>query len=255
MRDGFAALRRPERERLTDPRWDANAERLQAFRGRHAGERCVIIGNGPSLGRMDLAPLRGVVTFGLNRIYMMFDRLGFETTYHVVVNRLVIDQCAGELARLRMPQFVNWHVRDALPPAPNRYYVYDAYKRTLGFSTDASMCIWEGATVTYVAMQLAFYMGFEEVVLIGVDHNFKTKGEPHKVVESTGEDPDHFDPAYFGKGFKWQLPDLETSELSYRLADYHYRLHGRRIVDATVGGKLDVFPKADFRALFGGGGA
>ena len=56
---------------------------------------------------------------------------------------------------------------------------------------------------------------------------------------------------YFGKGFRWQLPDLDTSELAYLRARRAYESAGRRIVDATVGGQLDVFPKVDFDSYFG----
>ena len=96
-------------------------------------------------------------------------------------------------------------------------------------------------------MQLAYFMGFEEVVLVGVDHYFTTQGEPHAVVVGTGEDPNHFDPDYFGKGFKWQLPDLVGSELAYIRARRVFEADGRRVIDATVGGKLQVFPKMDLR--------
>ena len=63
-------------------------------------------------------------------------------------------------------------------------------------------------------------------------------------------DPDHFDKNYFGKGFRWQLPDLETSERGYRMANEAYLKAGRQILDATVGGMLQVFPKVDYDKLF-----
>ena len=110
---------------------------------------------------------------------------------------------------------------------------------------------WDGTTVTFVAMQIAYYMGFSEVILIGVNHNFKTKGEPHKIVISEGEDPNHFDPNYFGKGVKWQLPDLKTSEKAYTLARDAYLKAGRQILDATVDGKLTVFPKVRYEDIVG----
>ena len=118
------------------------------------------------------------------------------------------------------------------------------------FAQDVRRRVWEGATVTYVAMQLAFYMGFEQVILIGVDHSFTSKGEPNTTVVSQGDDPDHFDTKYFGKGFRWQLPDLDTSEQAYHLARYSYDKAGRQILDATIGGKLTVFPKVDYNTLF-----
>ena len=93
-------------------------------------------------------------------------------------------------------------------------------------------------------------MGFSQVYLIGVDHSFQTKGEPHKTVVSQGDDPDHFDQAYFGKGFRWQLPDLPRSERAYAMARRAFEADRRLIRDATVGGKLDIFERADFNTLF-----
>ena len=112
------------------------------------------------------------------------------------------------------------------------------------FSFDPRRGVWEGATVTYVAMQLAYFMGFTEVLSDGATR-FATTGPAHALVTSEGEDPNHFDPNYFGKGFRWQLPDLETSEIAYRLARRAFERDGRRIIDCTVGGALQVFPKAD----------
>ena len=68
---------------------------------------------------------------------------------------------------------------------------------------------------------------------------------------STGDDPNHFDPSYFGKGFRWQLPDLETSEIAYEMARRAYVAAGREVLDATVGGQLQIFPKVDFERMFG----
>jgi len=115
--------------------------------------------------------------------------------------------------------------------------------------------LWERTTVTYVALQLAYWMGFSKVILIGVDHNFVTKGEAHKAIASTGDDPNHFTGGYFGKGFKWNLPDLETSELAYRMADYAYHRADREIVDCTVGGKCPIFRKSTLEVELGVGAA
>ena len=104
--------------------------------------------------------------------------------------------------------------------------------------------------MTYAAMQIAYYLGFQKVILIGVDHSYGTQGKPHSTVVSQGADLNHFDPHYFGKGFRWQLPDLETSELAYRIAKYQFECHDREIVDATVDGKLQVFRKVDYQTLF-----
>jgi hypothetical protein len=189
--------------------------------------------------------LKDEYTFGLNRIYLMFDQLGFGTTYHVAINKYVLEQCANDFRELKSPFFTFTAHRHYLEGAPNVGYLH----RVMGewFSKDPSRAVCGGYTVTYVAMQLAYYMGFTDVILIGVDHRFATAGKPNQLVESAGPDASHFDPNYFGKGVKWQLPDLENSEISYKLARKAFANAGRRIVDATVDGALTVFPKTTLR--------
>ncbi len=238
-------LRRLHR-RYLELEWRIQSRRLTRFADRHQGERCFIIGNGPSLSRMDLRPLADEITFGLNRIYLLFDKVGFTTTYYVSVNGLVLEQCAAEIQNLRTTRFIGWVARPWIRAGPDLFFI-----RSIGtpsFMRDIRKGVWEGATVTYVAMEIAHYMGFDQVVLLGVDHNFVTQGSAHATVVSEGDDLNHFAPDYFGKGFRWQLPDLETSELAYRLAKYQFQSSGREILDATVGGKLDVFPKVDFES-------
>ena len=227
-----------------------SALRLMGLKSKHEGERCFIIGNGPSLNDTDLSLLRNETTFGLNRIYLLFDKIGFQTTYHVCVNPLVIEQWAAEIEALPMPKFLSWHCRDLVKRSRETMFIGDPYDRTLGFAKTPIRRVWEGATVTYVAMQLAYYLGFKQVVLVGVDHNFVTQGRPHAALTSDGADPNHFDPNYFGSGYKWNLPDLPTSEAAYGLAKSAFEADGREIIDATVGGKLSVFRKVDYNALF-----
>jgi len=233
-----------------DPLHKISRERIKKLENNHHGQRCFIIGNGPSLKKMDLKPLEKEITFGLNRIYLLFPKIGFSTTYYVAVNRLVIQQCAEDIEKLKIQKFINWDARKWIKFTDDMIMVKDPHFLPLNFSKDPSNIIWEGATVTYVTMQLAYYLGFKQVILIGVDHNFVTKGEPHKEIISTGPDQNHFDPAYFDKGFRWQLPDLVTSEKAYKLAKKHFIKDNREILDATVDGRLDIFPKVNFYDLF-----
>lgn len=232
------------------PKAVVSRRRLRAFKNIHKGQRCFIIGNGPSLKNTDLSLLKNEVTFGLNRIYLLFDEIGFATTYHVSVNKLVLEQTTEEISNLSIPSFISWGSHSFLEFRHNMMFLHSVFRDGPRFFSDITQGIWVGSTVTYVAMQIAYYMGFEKVILIGVDHNFATKGEPHTTVVSPGDDPNHFSPHYFGKGFRWQLPDLQTSELAYLIADYQFKLLGREIVDATIGGKLEIFPKFDYKSLF-----
>ncbi len=227
----------------------ASRERLRALRDKHWGERCFIIGNGPSLKKTDLSLLRGEFTFGLNRIYLLFDELGFATSYYAVSNPLVVEQWPDEIARVPCPKFVTWHAHKMIDFTPNMMFY--ATRGTPRFYTDILQGLWVGSTVTYATMQIAYYLGFHKVILIGVDHSFASRGKPGSMVVAAGDDPNHFAPDYFGQGCRWQLPELEISEQAYRLAKAQYEASGREIVDATIGGKLNVFPKLRYESLFG----
>ena len=221
------------------------------MQGRHAGERCFIIGNGPSLRGMDLRPLAQERTFTLNRGYLLDDRLGGPATYHVVVNPLVAEQWAGEIQALRATKFVAWVLRHSFGRQAEIIYVGGPSRsKTPRFSQDVSRDLWSGATVTYAALQIAYYLGFQLAILIGVDHRFSAPGQPHREVVQGGDDANHFSPDYFGKGTRWNLPDLATSEVAYRLALEAYARAGREILDATLDGALTVFPKVDYRSVF-----
>ena len=236
--------------RTTSPRWRESHRSLAAYQDKHQGQRCFIIGNGPSLRKTDLSLLKNEFTFGLNRIYLLFPELGFSTTYLVSVNDLVLEQCAAEMQTLSLPRFVTWRSRGWFHPDPGITFLDTDFTGEETFAQDCLGRIFEGYTVTYVALQLAFHMGFKEAILIGVDHNFQTQGPANQAIVSQGDDPNHFAPNYFGKGFKWQLPDLAGSERAYKLARQAYQQAGRRVLDATVGGKLTIFDKVDYLTLF-----
>ena len=225
-------------------RWLPALKRLARFRGAHAGEDCFILGNGPSLNRTDLESLAGKHVFGLNKIYLLTDRRRVTLSYVVAVNPFVLEQASERLGSMGVPVFVPV---DLAPRIRGRspHFVPIRATGAFEFAHDLFGNFAQGHTVTFVALQLAFAMGFERVFLAGVDHNFRQNGSANETQRMEGDDPNHFDPDYF-KGNDWQLADLEGSELAYRIADFHYRRAGRRIVDATVGGKLDLFEKMDF---------
>lgn len=227
--------------------------RLTELKDIHKGKRAFIIGNGPSLKQTNLSKLKHEITYGMNRIYLAFPEWGFATTYLCVTNDLVVEQFVDDINGLTIPKFIAWrsrrHFSAQLPITQLPTFVYTSYTGP-GFSGDVRGRVWEGATVTNLALQLAFHMGIEKAILIGVDHNFISKGEANKTVVSQGDDPNHFMPNYFGKGVRWQLPDLDTSEIGYTLAQEAYHKEGREVLDATVGGKLTIFPKVDYNSLF-----
>lgn len=254
-REAYLGARRfPQAWEAAHHPWRAESiARLAEWKDKCRGQRAFIIGNGPSLNQTDLSKLHKEFTFGLNRIFLMFPTLGFQTSTLVSVNDLVIEQSFSEIAALTIPTFLSWRSRRFFPASSAvsdlPTFLYTTYESPT-FARDARGRLWEGATVTNVALQLAYHIGFQQVILIGVDHNFASKGQANKEVVSDGDDPNHFSPGYFGKGFRWQLPDLDTSEIGYRLARAAYEQAGREVLDATVGGKLTVFKKVEYNSLF-----
>jgi len=254
-RDAYDAVRRiPQLPAAYLHPWRRESiKRLAELKNIHKGKRAFVIGNGPSLRQTDLSKLKNEITFAMNRFYLAFPELGFMTSYICVTNDLVVEQFADDFAALPIPKFIAWrsrrHFSPQLPITQLPTFVYTSYTGRK-FSTDVRGRVWEGATVTNLALQLAFHVGIEKAILIGVDHNFTSKGDANKIVVSQGDDPNHFMPNYFGKGVKWQLPDLDTSEIGYTFAREAYRQAGREVIDATVGGKLTIFPKVDYDSLF-----
>lgn len=233
----------------------ASIKRLAALKNIHKGKRAFIVGNGPSLKQTDMSKLKNEITFGMNRIYLAFPEFGFSTTYLCVTNDLVVEQFVDDINALPIPKFIAWrshrHFDPQLSLTQLPTFVYTTYTEPR-FTPDVRGRVWEGATVTNLALQLAFHMGIQQAILIGVDHNFTrfAKGDANKMIVSQGDDPNHFLPNYFGKGVKWQLPDLDTSEIGYAFAHAAYQQAGREVLDATVGGKLTIFPKVEYNSLF-----
>lgn len=212
-------------------------------------ERCFIIGNGPSLKSTDLTLLKNEYTIGLNRIYLNFDKMNFQPTFYCAVNPNVIRQFGHEIDQLHSIKFLRHETRRYITNHWNCFFM-ESYG-VHDFNRDISDFKWcEGWTVTYCAMQVAYYLGFNDVYLVGVDHRFVNVGTPNKLNVAQGDDPNHFHPSYFGKGIKWDYPDLERSETSYKVARKQYDENGRSLFDATIGGNLNVFPKVDYMDLF-----
>jgi hypothetical protein len=226
--------------------------RLSRLAGRHAGDRCILVANGPSLNRMDLSPLRHELTIGLNKIFLGLQRFGFHPRYYVAINDTVLRQSANRIRALNSVKFLAARAADAgLVEDGLTYFV-----RTTGdvprFSCHLDQGMHEGWTVTYAALQVAWHLGFSEVVLIGLDHRYDFDGRPNESRVLAGPDTNHFDPGYFGHGQRWDNPDLARSEESFRIARDVFEADGRRILDATLDGACTVFPKIRWPGLQAG---
>jgi len=229
-------------------KWDLDPEswrsrkRLKACKDKYAGDKAVIVCNGPSLLKSDFSLLEGVFTFGLNKIYLLFDKSNFRSSCIVAQDQFTIEQSADFYNQTNIPLYIINSGARIIKKSDNVTFIH--YCPQFKFSQDCSVSIYTGYTVTFLAMQLAFHMGFINVALIGCDHNyFATKRPSRKTVASVEKDDNYFDPNYQSSGVKGNLPDLLQSEISYNLARDMYKAHGRSIVNATEGGNLEIFPR------------
>jgi len=223
--------------------------RLDFLRDRHRGQRCVIVANGPSLNRMNLECLRNETVIGLNKIFLGLHGFGFYPRYYVAINRKVIAQAAEQIKALNCVKFIGSHADAGNFAEDALTYLVNTARPPARFSKDLASGLHEGWTVTYAALQVAYHLGFQQVVLVGLDHRYQYTGRPNEAHVLDGPDPNHFASDYFGHGQAWDNPDLARSEESYRIALHEYTRDGRAIFDATVDGACDVFPKVDFARL------
>lgn len=296
VREAFAAcLKRPKTARVptveagsqrhlsTPSSAPVSRERIEAFKDRHRGERCFIMGNGPSLNRMDLNLLRGETVFASNAAFLLFDRVDWRPKYYACADTRVLQDRGLEIAAALaetpgmtgfFPATVTVHdgggqtldARAFVPPAANVVYFNEIYNDpTRGvagmFSLDAADHLRSPRTVTITLLQLAAYMGFDEIYLIGCDTDYvvpasvvqdgpETEGGKLFLTSSADDDPNHFDPRYFGKGRRWHQPQVERMIEHYQFARDALDAAGVRVFNATAGGRLEVFPRIAFDDLF-----
>ena len=232
---------------------------LMRYKDIHKNERVFLIGNGPSLNLMNLSLLKNEYTFGVNAIYLNAEKMGFYPTYYVVEDTFVAEDRACEIDTYSHgTKFIGNYLRYCLAGSQNTvwtnvYFRYDNYLGFPRFSKNASRMVFTGGTVTYICMQLAYFMGFSEVYLIGFDHSYKiptdAKIEGQKIT-SVSSDPNHFNKQYFGRGKRWHHPRLDRMETAYKKARLVFENSDRIIENASIGGRLEVFSRVSFDQLF-----
>lgn len=223
--------------------------RMSRLKNKYTGNRCFIIGNGPSLAKTDLKFLKNEYTFGTNRLYILFDELGFPTTFYVAIDAQIIRQYSHDINSIPAKKFILRRTKHNIHLDSETIFLEQDLD--ISFKSDATRKLYIGGSVTYIAMQLAYYMGFNPVILVGVDHAYKTVRKTKDKVKLLAYDKkSHFRSDYYKKGDVWVPPDLQKQEFSYEIARYAYESTGREILDATIGGKLKVFPKVKYLSLF-----
>jgi hypothetical protein len=231
---------------------------------RQANRRCFILGNGPSLNKTDIGRLGSEVTFAVNSIFLMTETNGFRPTFYVVEDNLVFTENMQQIdAYEGVTKILPKAYADKLK-CRDQCYGFDMdtsfYNKTNPrrhavpqFNTTSAPTFFCGQSVTYINMQLAYYMGFTEVILLGMDFSYQkpsTHEQNGNHIRSHGDDPNHFHKNYFGAGKTWKDPRLGRVLRSYMRAKFEFESVGRKIVNATPGGELELFPRVAYDSLF-----
>lgn len=246
--------------------------KIQNFKNVHLGKRCFVIGNGPSLQIEDLHKLKDEYTFAMNSIYCMYPYTEWRPTYYVAVSSdlfsmelsdknsfvKVIEGCKAAFVSMLTKAFEYRNDKDM----DKVYYIKtcsfeNTNKSVTRFSEDCSQYMYCSSTVLYCALQLAVYMGFSDIYLIGVDCSFsKELDEDGSINVNNGTDyntiiQQHLNVSVmdkFNKKFENVHSSYKTIE-EYSVAKYYADTHNIHIYNATRGGKLEVFERVDFDSL------
>lgn len=238
----------------------ANALSLSALKGRYTGKRCFIIGNGPSLTIEDLDKLKGEFTFATNRIYTLYDKTAWRPTFFAVQDDLVLKDTLPylrdtiqqtQLSFISVNNYplsneavkglnnLRWIPLQYCPPHHHRYR----------FSDDISQKVFEGLTITYSCMQIAAYMGFSEIYLLGTDHNYPIELDADGNIVKQDETVESYFAAAKVPMSAVNLPKVAEMTRAFISAEKHSRANNYRIFNATRGGKLEVFERVSFDEL------
>jgi hypothetical protein len=246
----------------------ADVSRLQSLYQRFSGERIFVMGNGPSLNKTPLHLLKDDFVFAVNRISLLFERIDWRPTFYTAFDVRVVPDNAEEFAALDLEyKFFSSRYKELLGEKSNHYW-YHAKGFYEGFGSGFESTVpysgfGGGGTIGVMAIQLAWYLGFSDIFLIGTDVSYSVPetvvqtgkdefgdGVKLELTSTKDDDGNHFDPTYFGKGKKWHNPNVRDMKVGFGRAARYLDARGGSLRNATVGGDLDTVERVEFESLF-----
>lgn len=228
--------------------------KLIVFKDVHLGDRCFIVATGPSVQISDLELLHRNKewSFSVNRVYKVFDETNWRPSYYVATDQEMLKTYSDDVISLDVSvKFLNdsykpfWDmVEEKRTPSIYKIHETVAYfgKGKPDFSSDIAKAIYGGSTSIYTCLQIAIYMGFKKIYLIGADCEIKGNGH---------DDCDHFVKGYSDGAQKaYGLKSFYRVFKAYEATKEYADANGIHIYNATRGGKLEIFPRVDFDSLF-----
>ncbi|MEH7380052.1 6-hydroxymethylpterin diphosphokinase MptE-like protein [Bacillus sp. JJ1533] len=232
-----------------------NNYRILKLKNKYNGKRCFIIGNGPSLMPEDLEMLKGEITFASNKIYKIFNKTTWRPTFYMVVDTIVLEENLKEINLVEAKTKFTLSCYKQLFNA-DIYFNNNLNKDKLGsFSNNIMESLYSSGTVSYHLLQIAHYMGFSEVYLLGHDYNFKgaiSKTKDLSFLEKENNSQLYFSKDYIREGEKKAGQAPEEMYKGMEKAKLIYEYSGRKIYNVTRLSYLDVFEMKNFDELYGG---
>lgn len=139
-------------------------EKIGDFKNLHDGKNVFILASGPSLAQANLAPLSRRIVIGLNRSSLIFP----DTHYHCTMDERLFREYKEVLEKSRY--------MFTLQDRP--FGIPMTLLGSEGFSRDLTQGVYSGYTVSYLALQLAVYMGFTNIFYVGLDLKHQ-QGQTH----------------------------------------------------------------------------
>jgi len=189
----------------------------------------------------------GIDSFGMNLIYKIYHNTTWSPTYYIFSDYNMIRQYYDEIALLRQDNLFikNFYYMEETPVLPdaNYYpgYAERCYLEKQRFADDITKAVYGGYTVMYDALQIAIYMGYKKIYLIGAD--FSYLGDP------AAKGNHFYDEKVGDKRMIAGKPHIYITLAAMQKAENYAKEHNIEIYNATRGGKLEVFPRVDLDSL------
>lgn len=240
---------------------------ISQWHNKYCGDRCFIIGNGPSLRLEDVEKLTNEITFAVNNIYGFYKYTTWRPTFYcftdpslsktflsdLVLFKSITNDCKAVFTSVMNPVALSNYSNNMY------YFIYEDYEKGVQFSEDCAYKVCAAGTVIYCAIQLAFYMGFNEIYFLGMDFNYNVVRhidgsivtqniENHPKELEDVEDEATTKRIIEDYGYSY-MADVDIQLDGYKNTKKHADKVGAVVKNATRGGKLEVFPRIDFDNL------
>lgn len=221
-------------------------QRNSAYKDSYSGEKCYILGNGPSLNDIDLERLNGKYTFTVNEFYKHCNEL--TSTFHVMIDPGYFSEKHKEYYEYvseKTNLITDYRAAGRIIDSDSAICVCADIMENTFVSVDMSKRMTGCSNVVLMAIQCALYMGFKEIYLLGCDHNyFLTLREQHFY------DVKEPDPTKSRRRLGYEFIGSGGIFLHHYALDDFSRVNGSVIYNSTRGSFIDAYEFKDLPELY-----